>query len=211
MLIKVAVIYYSATGTVHALAEAVAEGAAGTGAEVRLRRVAELAPGAAIDANPRWRDHVDTVGPRVAEAALEDLEWGQAYAFGTPTRFGNPAAQLKQFLDTTGGLWSAGVFADKPVTAFTAAMNRHGGQESTILALSNVFYHWGSIIVPPGYTDPLLYAAGGNPYGASHATGPDGEPPDEAVLAAARYQGRRLAQVAAKLAGGAEPATAPNV
>ena len=103
------------------------------------------------------------------------------------------------------------MLADKPVTAFTAAMNRHGGQESTILALSNVFYHWGSIIVPPGYTDPLLYAAGGNPYGASHATGPDGEPPDEAVLAAARYQGRRLAQVAAKLAGGAEPATAPNV
>lgn len=210
-MIKVAVIYYSATGTVHALAEAVAEGAAGTGAEVRLRRVAELAPGAAIDANPLWRDHVDTVGPRVAEAALEDLEWGQAYAFGTPTRFGNPAAQLKQFLDTTGGLWSAGVLADKPVTAFTAAMNRHGGQESTILALSNVFYHWGSIIVPPGYTDPLLYAAGGNPYGASHATGPYGEPPDEEVLAAARYQDRRLAQVAAKLAGGAEPATAPNV
>ena len=211
MTVNVAVIYYSATGTVHALAEAVADGAAYTGAEVRLRRVAELAPDTAIDVNPRWRSHVDTVGPRVPEATLADLEWGQAYAFGTPTRFGNPAAQLKQFLDTTGGLWSAGVLADKPVTAFTAAMNRHGGQESTILALSNVFYHWGSIIVPPGYTDPLLYAAGGNPYGASHATGPDGEPPDEAVLAAARYQGRRLAQVAAKLAGGAEPATAPNV
>ena len=201
MTIKVAVIYYSATGTVHALAEAVAEGAAHAGAEIRLRRVAELASAGAIDANPRWRAHVDTVGPRVAEATLSDLEWGQAYAFGTPTRFGNPAAQLKQFIDTTGGLWSTGVLADKPVTAFTAAMHRHGGQESTILALSNVFYHWGSIIVPPGYTDPLLYAAGGNPYGTSHATGPDGELPDEAVLAAARYQGRRLAQVAAKLAG----------
>ncbi|MHB1526766.1 MAG: NAD(P)H:quinone oxidoreductase [Candidatus Dormibacteria bacterium] len=202
MTINVAVIYYSATGTVHALAEAVADGAADTGAEVRLRRVAELAPDTAIDANPRWRSHVDTVGPRVPEATLADLEWGQAYAFGTPTRFGNPAAQLKQFLDTTGGLWSGGVLADKPVTAFTAAMNRHGGQESTILALSNVFYHWGSIIVPPGYTDPLLYAAGGNPYGTSHATGPAGDLPDEAVLAAARYQGRRLAQVAAKLARG---------
>ena len=83
--------------------------------------------------------------------------------------------------------------------------------ESTILALSNVFYHWGSIIVPPGYTDPLIYSAGGNPYGASHATGPDGQSPDEAVLAAARYQGRRLVQVAAKLVGGTEPATAPDI
>jgi NAD(P)H dehydrogenase (quinone) len=201
MTVNVAVIYYSATGSVHALASALADGAADEGADVRLRRVEELAPDAAIDRTPAWRAHVDTVAPQVAEAALEDLEWADAYAFGTPTRFGNPAAQLKQFLDTTGGLWAKGALADKAVTAFTAASNDHGGHESTILALSNVFYHWGSIIVPPGYTDKLLYASGGNPYGVSW-TGGHSALPDEAALAAARYQGQRLAQVTGRLTSG---------
>jgi NAD(P)H dehydrogenase (quinone) len=88
------------------------------------------------------------------------------------------------------------------VTSFTSSMNRHGGQESTILALNNVFYHWGCLIVPPGYTDPLLYAAGGNPYGVSWPSG-GGAGPDEATLEAARYQGRRLVDIAAKLNGAA--------
>lgn len=206
---RIAVIYYSATGTVHRMAEAVASGAKAAGAEVRLRRVAELAPAAAIDANPRWREHADTVAPRVPHADLEDLEWADAYAFGTPTRFGTPAAQLKQFLDQTSGLWRRGVFTNKPVTSFTASMNRHGGGEATLLSLNNVFYHWGSIIVPTGYTDPLLYAAGGNPYGTSFATGPDFNLPDEAALAAAHYQGRRLADVAARLTAGVETAFVP--
>jgi len=193
MTVKVAVIYYSATGTVHALAQAVAQGAAETGAQVRLRRVAELAPRAAIDQNPLWRRHADATAS-VPEAAVDDLAWADALAFGTPTRFGTPAAQLKQFIDQTGGLWKSGGLADKPVTAFTAAANRHGGNEATILSLGNVFYHWGALIVPPGFTDPAVYAAGGNPYGAS-ASGP----PTEASLEAARYQGRRLARIAAWL------------
>ena len=197
---RVAVIYYSATGNVHALASAVAEGAEAAGAAVRLRRVTELAPDTAINANPAWRAHVDQTKTDIAEATLEDLEWASAYAFGTPTRFGTPAAQLKQFLDQTGGLWQAGALANKPVTSFTSAMNRHGGQESTILSLNNVFYHWGSIIVPPGYTDETVFAAGGNPYGASWASG-SGESPDEATLAVARYQGRHLAEIAIRLAG----------
>ncbi len=197
--VKVAVIYYSATGSVHRLAEAVAEGARDAGAEVRLRRAAELAPDSAIDANPAWREHVDTTARDVAEAALADLEWADGYAFGTPTRFGNTTAQLKQFLDTTGGLWQAGKLADKTVTAFTSAVNVHGGMESTILSLNNVFYHWGCIIVPPGYTDDTVYASGGNPYGTSWAAGMQGAKPDEATLAAARYQGRRLATITAKL------------
>jgi EmrB/QacA subfamily drug resistance transporter len=153
MTVNVAVIYYSATGTVHALAQAVAEGAASTGAEVRLRRVAELAPEGAIDQNPLWRQHVDAVAGSVSEASLDDLVWADAYAFGTPTRFGVPSAQLKQFIDQAGGLWQDGTLADKPVTAFTSAFNRHGGNEATILSLGNVFYHWGSLIVPPGFTD----------------------------------------------------------
>jgi len=201
MTTKIAVIYYSATGTVHQLAEAVAEGASSPGAEVGLRRVAELAPDAAIDSNPRWREHVDMVAAAVPEASMDDLVWADAYAFGTPTRFGAPAAQLKQFIDQTGQLWQAGTFIDKPVTAFTSAINQHGGNEATILSLNNVFYHWGSIIVPLGYTDPLLYAAGGNPHGTSHVTGFPSTPPTEEVLASARYQGRRLATLTARLQG----------
>ena len=197
MTVKVAVFYYSSTGTVHALAEAVAEGATSAGAEVRLRRAAELAPAEAIDQNPQWRQHLDATSS-VPVAELDDLAWADAYAFGTPTRFGTPAAQLKQFIDQAGGLWREGVLADKPVTAFTAAYNRHGGSEATILALGNVFYHWGSVIVPPGYTDPLLFAAGGNPYGTS-STGGAGA--DAAALDAARYQGQRLANFAVRLKG----------
>ncbi len=194
---RVAVIYYSSTGTVHDLAEAVASGAAETGAQVRLRRVRELAPQSAIDANPAWREHLAATAD-VPVAELEDLEWADAYAFGSPARFGNIAAQLKQFLDTAGPLWARGVLADKPATAFTSAVNRHGGNESTLLALYNSMYHWGSIIVPPGYTDASVAAAGGNPYGAAHAS-MDGRP-DDAVLAAAAFQGGRLASAAAALA-----------
>lgn len=202
MSAKIAVIYYSSTGTVHALAAALTEGATAAGAEVRLRRVRELAPEAAIDRNPAWRRHLDTVASAIPFAELDDLEWADAIAFGTPSRFGTPAAQLKQFIDGAGGLWQQGKLADKPVTAFTSAYNAHGGNEATILSLANVFYHWGALIVPVGYTDPIVYAAGGNPYGAS-ATGsqhPDG--PGADVLAAARHQGARLARVADELLAG---------
>lgn len=196
MPVRVAVIYYSSTGTVHALAEAVAEGAASAGAEVRLRRAAELAAAEAVDQNPRWRRHLDATAS-VPVATLDDLSWADAYAFGTPTRFGTPAAQLKQFIDQAGGLWRDGVLADKPATAFTSAYHRHGGSEATILALGNVFYHWGAVIVPPGFTDATVYAAGGNPYGTA-ATGGEGA---AAALAAARHQGRRLADFARRLTG----------
>lgn len=197
---KIAIIYYSATGTIHAMSSAVAEGAREAGAQVRLRRVAELAPAAAIDANPVWRAHADQVSTEVEVASLDDLRWADGYAFGTPTRYGNPASQLRQFIDTTAGLWQEGVMADKPATSFTSAANVHGGAESTILAMNNVFYHWGSLIIGPGYTDPVVYGAGGNPYGASHATGVPAVEPGPEVLAVARYQGRRLATIAARLA-----------
>ena len=143
-------------------------------------------------AQARRRDDVDR------RATLEDLSWADAYAFGTPTRLGTPAAQLKQFIDQAGGLWRDGELADKPVTAFTSAYNRHGGSEATILALGNVFYHWGSLIVPTGYTDATVYAAGGNPYGTS-STGGGG--PAATTLEAARFQGQRLARIAIRLRG----------
>lgn len=191
---KVAIVYYSATGTVHRLAAAVAEGAREAGAEVRLRQVAELAPETAIRSNPAWVAHRQA-SKDVPLAQLDDLEWADAYIFGSPTRYGNLAAQLKQFLDTSGGLWAQGKLADKVAAGFTSAANPHGGQESTLLALYNTMYHWGCMVVPPGYTDPLVYAAGGNPYGVSVAA-MNGQPePDGDALAAARYLGRRVVTV----------------
>ncbi len=199
MAAKVAVIYYSATGNVYGLARAVVEGARKAGAETRLRKVRELAPEEAIKSNQGWYDHA-LMTEDVPEASMDDLEWADAYIFGTPTRFGNVSAQLKQFIDTTGGLWSQGKLADKVVGGFTSAQNAHGGQESTLLSMYNVFMHWGSIIVPPGYTDPVLFEAGGNPYGTSSTDPQDGSGPSEQALAAARYQGKRIAEKAAILA-----------
>jgi NAD(P)H dehydrogenase (quinone) len=190
---KVAIIYYSATGNVHRMARAVAEGAEEAGAEARLRHVAELAPQEAIAQRPAWAAHRDEVRNDPV-ASLDDLEWADAYIFGSPTRFGNVASQLKQFLDQAGGLWAQGKLSDKAVGGFTSSQNAHGGQESTILALMNTMYHWGAIIVPLGYTDKLLYAAGGNPYGASSTVEPT---PEE--LEAGRYLGRRVTMVADKL------------
>ena len=204
MAAKIAVIYYSATGNVHKLANAIADGARDTGAEVRLKRVAELAPEEAIQRNQAWAAHRDETRDTVEEAELEDLRWADGFAFGTPTRFGNPAAQLKQFLDTAGGLWFDGALADKAVTTFTSALYPDGGLESTILALNNVFYHWGCVLVPPGYTNPAIFEAGGNPYGTAFPSGSG--PPSDAVLAAARHQGRRVAAFSAVLSGAAVPA-----
>lgn len=191
---NIAVIYYSSTGNVHRLAEALAAGAEEQGADTRVRRVAELAPDDAIDANPDWRAHVDATAD-LPVASLDDLRWADGFAFGSPTRYGNVAAQLKQFIDTTAELWAAGELADKAGTAFTSAMNPHGGNESTVLAMYNTLHHWGSVVVAPGYTDEAFTEAGGNPYGTSH---PSAEgPTDDAALEAARAQGRRLTRFAA--------------
>jgi NAD(P)H dehydrogenase (quinone) len=196
---RVLVTYYSATGSVHRLAEAVQAGAEAEGAEVRLRRVAELAPAEAVAANPDWARHRQDTDDAVPVVTLDDLEWADGYAFGTPTRYGAPAAQLKQFIDTASSLWHEGKLADKPVTVFVSSAERHGGQEATILSLNNVFYHWGCVIVPLGYTDDIVYAAGGNPYGTSWPAGFPSTMPDETTLDCARYQGRRLAKFASVL------------
>ncbi len=195
---RIAIVYYSATGNVHKLAEAMAEGAREAGAEVRLLRVPELAPEEAIQANPAWAAHRDAVAQTVPEATLDDLDWADGIALGTPTRYGTMAAQLKQFVDQTGGLWGQGKLANKAVTSFASAMNPNGGQESTILSFNNIFYHWGAIIVPPGYTDPSVFAAGGNPYGVSFASGGT-EAVGDPALAVARYQGARLTEYAGKI------------
>jgi NAD(P)H dehydrogenase (quinone) len=197
--VAVAVIYYSATGNVHGLARAVAEGAEQAGAEVRLRHVEELASELMISQNQYWGRHRSQVA-EAPVATLDDLEWADGVAFGSPTRFGNVAAQLKQFIDQAGRLWQEGKLADKVATAFTSSQTTHGGQESTILALNNTLYHWGMLILPLGYTVHEVFAAGGNPYGTSFTSGHTVTGPDELALALARYQGQRLARYAAVIA-----------
>ncbi|MBB2744817.1 UNVERIFIED_ORG: NAD(P)H dehydrogenase (quinone) [Microbispora rosea subsp. rosea] len=196
--VNVAIVYYSATGTVHALAQAAAEGAEKAGAHVRLRKVAETAPPEVVNTRPEWVAHLQDTAD-VAEAGLDDLVWADAVLFGAPTRFGNPAGQLRAFIDTTGPLWFQGKLADKVYSAFTASNTAHGGQESTLLALGNTFYHWGGIIVPPGYTDPIQFQSG-NPYGTSHVAGDSS--PGEVSLQAARHQARRVVDTAALLKAG---------
>ena len=193
---RVAVIYYSATGNVHGLATAVAEGAEAAGAEVRLRHVEELASELMISQNQYWGRHRSIVAEEPV-ATLADLEWADGIAFGTPTRFGNVAAQLKQLIDQAGKLWQEGKLADKVATSFTSSQTAHGGQESTILALNNTFYHWGMVVLPLGYTVQEVFAAGGNPYGASFVSGHRVTGPDDEALALAHYQGQRLAHYAA--------------
>ena len=195
---KVSVIYYSATGNTYRIAQAVETGARQAGAETRLRRIPELAPRSDIDANPAWKANVEAM-TGVAVATHEDLTWADGYLFGSPTRYGVMAAPLKQFFDTSGALWAKGLLADKAVAAFTGAGNPHGGQETTLLTIYQVMYHWGAILVPPGYTDPRVYAAGGNPYGFS-GTAPGGHERAAEIPAAAGYLGARLARFAETLA-----------
>jgi NAD(P)H dehydrogenase (quinone) len=197
---RIAVIYYSATGNVHAMARAVADGAESAGAEVRVRQVEEIASEQLISQNQHWGRHRAAVRDQ-PEATLADLEWADAVAFGTPTRFGNVSAQLKQFMDQAGRLWEAGLLADKLATSFTSTQTEHGGQETTLLALNNTFYHWGMVVVPLGYTVHEVYASGGNPYGASYTSGRNlpGQLPEDTVKVA-KAQGARLARFAAVVA-----------
>jgi NAD(P)H:quinone oxidoreductase type IV len=197
---NVAVVYYSSTGTVHQLAENVARGAREEGAEVRLLRVPELAPAEAIAANPAWRAHVAAT-QNVQVATADDILWADAVIFGSPTRFGNVASQLKQFLDTLGGQWAQGLLADKVYSGFTATSTAHGGQESTLLALYNTVHHFGGFVVAPGYTDQIKFVDG-NPYGTSHVAGQGDIPVDNTARAAAAYQGKRVATVTAQLLSG---------
>ncbi|MFF7581265.1 NAD(P)H:quinone oxidoreductase [Streptomyces sp. NPDC008061] len=198
--VKLAVIYYSSTGTVTAIARELAQAAEKAGAEVRLLKTAELAPQAAIDSNPAWAANAAATAD-LPVAAPEDIEWADAVIFGSPTRFGNIASQLKQFIDTLGGLWAQGKLADKVYSGFTASATTHGGQESTLLALYNSVHHFGGILVSPGYTDAAKFADG-NPYGTSHADAQGNNPVNDTTLAAARVQAERVIKIASGLKNG---------
>lgn len=198
MTVKLAVIYYSATGTVESMARRVAETAEAAGAEVRLRHVAELAPQEAIDSNDAWRAHVEAVADE-PRAEVDDIVWADAVLFGTPTRYGNVASQLKQYIDSLSGPWSQGLLADKAYAGFTSSQTAHGGQETTLLALYNSVHHFGGVIVSPGYTDGSKFVDG-NPYGVSHVTGASNDAPlTDVETTALDHLVRRVLRIAEKL------------
>ena len=197
MAVKLAVIFYSTYGTNHAMAEAAAEAARAAGAEVRLLRVAETAPRDVVEGQEPWKAQADRM-EGIPLASHADMEWADAYFFAAPTRYGAVASQMRAFIDTLGPLWLEGKLADKTVSAVTSAQNIHGGQEATLLGLYTTFMHWGAILVPPGYTDASIFAAGGNPYGYSQSAGPL----EETGRAAIAHQVRRLISVTAGLQHG---------
>ncbi|MDE5053139.1 NAD(P)H:quinone oxidoreductase [Niallia taxi] len=197
MTVKLAIVYYSSTGTNYQLAQWAAEGAKESGADVTIYRVEETVPQSVIEGNPAWKAHVEETKD-IPVITPDDIVNADAIIFSTPTRFGNVAAQMRQFLDTTGRIWFNGKTVNKVVSAMTSAQNPHGGQEATILSLYTTMYHWGAIVVTPGYTDQSLYAAGGNPYGTSVSVDQNNEivGDKEVYKKAVQHQAKRVVTVA---------------
>jgi NAD(P)H dehydrogenase (quinone) len=197
---KVLVLYYSAYGHIEAMANAVAEGARETGAEVDVKRVPEIV---SLDVAQKSGFKLDQAAP---VAAVDDLKDYDAIIFGSGTRFGNVTSQLRSFMDQTGGLWMSGALVGKVGSVFTSSATQHGGQESTILTFIPTLLHQGMIVVGLPYAFQgqmgLDEIKGGSPYGASTITGGDGARfPSAVELEGARYQGRHVASIAAKLKG----------
>lgn len=196
---KVLVLYYSSWGHIEQMAYAAAEGAREAGAEVVVKRVPELVPTEVAQAAHYKIDQKAPV------ATVEELPEYDAIIFGTPTRYGTMTAQMKNFLDQTGGLWAQGKLIGKVGSVFTSTATQHGGQEATILTTLPVLLHHGMVIVGLPYSfagqSGVDQIRGGSPYGASTIAGGDGSrQPTEIDLDGARFQGRHVAQIAAKLA-----------
>jgi NAD(P)H dehydrogenase (quinone) len=197
---NLAIIYYSATGHGTAMAQRTANAAEAAGAEVRLRHIAETRDPSTFASNPAWSANYEA-SKDLPAAAGDDIVWADAVIFGSPTRFGSPSSQFRTFIDSLGGLWAKGKLADKVYAAFTSSESPHGGQETTLVTLYISLMHFGGIIVPPGYTDPVKFADG-NPYGVSHITGPENKDElSDATIAALEHLARRVVTVADKLAG----------
>jgi len=195
---KLAVIYYSATGHGTTMAQHVANAAQEAGAEVRVRHVAETVDPAYFAQNPAWTANYNATKDLPA-ASGDDIVWADAVIFGSPTRFGSPASQLRGFIDSLGGLWQQGQLADKVYAGFTSSQTTHGGQETTLLSLYISLMHFGGIIVPPGYTDALKFVDG-NPYGVSLIAGHDNISEfDDATNNALEHLARRVVSVADRL------------
>jgi NAD(P)H dehydrogenase (quinone) len=195
---KVLVLYYSSYGHIEKMAESVAAGARESGADVVIKRVPELVP---EEIARKSHFKLDQPAPI---ATVEELPDYDAIIFGVPTRFGNMPAQMKNFLDQTGGLWASGKLIGKVGSVFSSSATQHGGQESTILSTHIVLLHQGMVIVGLPYSFQgqmgVTEITGGSPYGASTIAGNDGSrQPSDNELAGARFQGRHVAQIAARL------------
>lgn len=198
---KILVLYYSSYGHVEAMAKAVAEGAASIeGTDVAIKRVPELTP---EDVAKKAGFKLDQEAPIATVDELPDYD---AIIFGTPTRFGNMAAQMRNFLDQTGPLWAQNALVGKIGSVFASTATQHGGQETTITSFHLTLLHHGMIIIGLPYTfagnSEMEEISGGTPYGASTLAGSDGSrQPSNNELAGARFQGRHVAEIALKLAG----------
>jgi NAD(P)H dehydrogenase (quinone) len=197
---KVLVLYYSAYGHIETMAGAVAEGAAAAGATVDIKRVPETAP---LEVAQAAHFKLDQAAP---VAAVADLANYDAIIIGTGTRFGRMSSQMASFLDQAGGLWAKGALNGKVGGAFTSSATQHGGQEMTLFSIITNLLHFGMVVVGMDYgygaQGTVEEVTGGAPYGATTITSTDGSrKPSERELDGARYQGRRVAEVAAKLFG----------
>ena len=194
---KLAVVYYSATGHGTAMAKRVSAAAEKAGADVRVRHIAETRDPESFAQNPAWTANYEATKD-LPEATGDDIVWADAVIFGSPTRFGSPASQFRAFIDSLGGIWSQGKLADKVYAAYTSSQTAHGGQETTLLALYISLMHFGGILVPPGYTDPVKFVDG-NPYGVGHVTGPENKNElDKAANDALDHMARRVVEIAGR-------------
>lgn len=192
---KILIAFYSTYGTNHAVAAAAADAAREAGAGVRLVRFAETAPAEVVAGQDAWKAQADKAAS-IPVISHDDMVWAEGYFWSMPTRYGSAPSQVRAFIDTLGPLWMEGKLANKTFTATTSAQNTHGGQEATILGLYTSVMHWGAIIVAPGYTDPSLFAAGGNPYGFSMNAGALSDEGRAAVV----HQAKRLVEMTKRIA-----------
>lgn len=199
MATNILIAFYSRNGSTEAMANAFAEGAQAAGAEVRLRRARDIVGPDVMAMAPGWAENSARMQALYPAPTTDDCEWADGIAFGSPTRFGLITAELKAFVDSLGGLWFGGKLLGKAGAVFSATATTHGGAETTITSMFSVLSHLGLIIVPNGYGDPMTFQAG-TPYGAHTAVdGQHVKAPHENDLAVARYQGKRVAQVAGAL------------
>jgi NAD(P)H dehydrogenase (quinone) len=195
---KVLIAFYSRNSSTEHLANAIAQGAAAEGAEVRLRRAREFVGPQVMRQVPEWAERAGAMNAKYEAPTEADADWADAIVFGTPTRFGSIAAELKAYIDSLGGLWFQGKLNGKVGSVFGSTSSKHGGNESTLLSLYGPMAHLGLIIVPLGYADAAMFAAG-TPYGATHVSHQDSVMPSAEDLAVATFQGRRVALTARAL------------
>ena len=203
--VRIQIVFYSMYGHVYRMAEAVSEGARSVpGTDVKILQVPELVPPEILKQS--GADTARKAFAHIPTARVDDLADADAIIFGTPTRYGNMCAQMRNFMDQTGGLWMKGSLVGKPAGVFTSTATQHGGQETTITSFHTTLLHLGMIIVGVPYSEQRLMetgeVSGGTPYGASTIAGPDGSRmPSENELAIARFQGKHVAEIAKKLKG----------